>query len=224
MTSSSATRSTFANSSAEHVVDVDRITPAPSVWSGFLHEFRNHLTVLMAAASELRDLPPALALRLGDSVLETERNIQGLTALVAIVDASVNAPMRAREPLIAPLGDVIDRAVALATPCVAPRASIVARVPRETGVRNSGSALEALVAALVVDLAKSHVGADAGSAPRVRIDSEVGRRGLAIEIGCAGARLDPASWRLGLANDLTAQLGATLTVAAEDFAYVVQFR
>jgi hypothetical protein len=221
MISSNATRSTLSDSSGEHAPHAPPFAPAPPIWRGFLHEFRNHLTVLMAAASELRmELPPILAARVGDAIFETERNVQGLTTLGAILDASV----RADEALITPLGEVVDRALRLAAPCAGPRTSIIASVPRETGVRNRGSALEALLAALLIDLAKSYVATDAAPSPLVRLDAEVGRRGLSIELTCAGARLDAVSWRSQVANELAAKLGATLSVVAAASAYEVQFR
>lgn len=166
------------------------------------------------------ELPPTLAARVGDAIFETERNVQGLTTLGTLLDASV----RNDEALIAPLGEVVDRALRLAAPCAGPRASIMATVPRETGVRNRGSALEALLAALVIDLAKSYVATDAIPSPLVRLSAEAGRGGLSIEISCAGARLGAASWRFALAHELGAKLGATLTVVAAASAYEVQFR
>ncbi len=179
----------------------------------------------MAVTSELRaEIPPALALQVGDAVFETERNVQGLTSLVALVDAS----MRTVEPLIAPLGDVVDRAVRLAAPSAGRCTSIVTRVPRALGVRNRGMALESLLAALIVELARSHDGTgangDGGRAPRVSLDAELGRRGLSIEVACTGAHLDPSSWRVALAAELAAKLDVTLTPVAEASAYIVQFR
>ena len=116
----------------------------------------------------------------------------------------------------------------LAAPSAGRCTSIITRVPREIGVRNRGSALDGLLAALIVDLARSHDGAGAGAeanrGPRVRIDAELGRRGLSIEVACTGAYLDPSSWRVALATELAAKLDVTLTPAAEASAYVVQFR
>ena len=227
MSSTKSTRALLSDPTAEHALDAPPFAPVSPVWNGFLHEFRNHLTVLMAATSELRmEIPPVLALRVGEAVFETERNVQGLTSLVALLDAS----MRTAEPVIAPLGDVVDRAVRLAKPSMGRRAEIVPNVPRAAGVRNRGTALEGLLATLIVDLAKSHASAGAssndpcGSSPTVRLDADAGCRGLAIEVACDGARLDAGSWRLALANDLADKLDATLSVAAEASAYVVQFR
>jgi hypothetical protein len=214
MISTSTKRTLFSDPSADLDVDAHRFSVGQAVWNGFLHEFRNRLTVLMGAT-------------VGDAFFETEHNVQGLTSLVALLDASV----RTADPVIAPLGDVVDRAVRLASHSVGRRASVVTKVPREVGVRNRGTALEALLAALAIDLVKSHPGADTevgnvGSGARVRIDADIGRRGLNLEVACAGAHMEssPASWRRVLATELAIKLDAALTVHPEDSAYVVQLR
>ena len=231
MISPSNTRALLHDSPVEHGTDAH---PIASVWNGFLHEFRNHLTVLMSATSELRaELPPSPAQRVGEAMAEMDRNVQGLTTLVALVDASV----RSSEAIVTPLGDVVDRAVRLAGSSAGRRVSITTQVPRAAGARNKGAALESLLAALIVDLARSHEAAGGvDAAPRVRVDGEVGRRGLTLEVACAGARFDARgtqpvpslqplhSWRLGLAAELARKLDATLTSHPEASAYVVQLR
>jgi Pentapeptide repeats (8 copies) len=241
MISSNSTRTSPSESPADHAFDAHRFVP---VWNGILHEFRNHLTVLVAATSELgAEIPPALALRVGDAVCETERNVQGLTSLLALVDASVQT----FEPLICSLGEVVDRAVRLAAPAAGRRLSITTHVPRAVGVRNRGTVLECLMATLIVDLARADLaradlaranlaradlarasaaaeGVEPARSPRVRVDAELGRRGLAIEIASDGARPDAGSWRFLLAMDLAAKLDATLLSQPEVAAYVIQFR
>jgi hypothetical protein len=230
MISSNSTRTSPSESPADHAFDAHRFVP---VWNGILHEFRNHLTVLVAATSELgADIPPALALRVGDAVSETQRNVQGLTSLLALVDASVQT----FEPLICSLGQVVDRAIRLAAPAAGRRLSITTHVPRGVGVRNRGTVLECLMATLIVDLARADLaradlarasaaeGVEPARSPHVRVDAELGRRGLAIEIASDGARPDAGSWRFLLAMDLAAKLDATLLSQPEVAAYVVQFR
>jgi hypothetical protein len=220
MVSSNSNRSILSDSSGDQGVDARRFVP---VWNGLSHEFRNHLTVLMAATSELRaELSPALALRVGDAICETERNVQGLTSLVALVDAS----LRTDEPLIFALGEVVDRALRLALPAVGRWATVTTDVPREVGVRNRGSALECLLATLIVDLARATPASSSepGRSPRVRVEADAGRRGLAIEVASDGARPDPGSWRFLLATDLAAKLEATLVSQPEVAAYVIQLR
>ena len=226
MISSNSTRTSLSESPADHAFDAHSFVP---VWNGILREFRNHLTVLVAATSELgAEIAPALALRVGDAVCETERNVQGLTSLLALVDASVQT----FEPLICSLGDVVERAVRLAAPAGGRRLSITTHVPREVGVKNRGAVLECLMATLIIDLARAELarataaggGTEPERSPRVRVDAELGRRGLAIEIASDGARPDAGSWRFLLAMDLAAKLDATLVSQPEVAAYVVQFR
>jgi hypothetical protein len=241
MISSNSTRNLLPDPLSDQGADAHRVAPglpALPVWNGILHEFRNHLTGLMAATSDLRaEMSPALALQMGDAVCEAERNVQGLTSLLAFVDASV----RTVEPLISSLGDIADRAIRLAAPAAGGRVSITTDVPRDVGVRNRGSALECLVAALIVDLARADLAradlaradlaragdgkaAEPGSAPRIRVEAEVGRRGLAIEIASDGARPAASSWRFLLALELAEKLDATLVSQPDVAAYVIQIR
>jgi hypothetical protein len=224
MISSKSTRTLPADSSANQGEDERRLVP---VWKGFLHEFRNHLTVLMAATSDLRaDVLPPLSPEVDMAISEAERTVAGLTSLATLMDAS----MLNAEPLIARLGEVVDRAVRLAAPFAGRRASITTNGPRDTGVRNQGSALESLLAVLIVEAACSQEAARApdlagpAASPRVRIDAEVGRQGIAIEVTGDGSRLDPSSWRLDLAAELAMKLDATLTAHPDGGAYVVQLR
>jgi hypothetical protein len=228
MMSTSSIRSLLSNLSVESDADARRIDPSSPVWNGFLDEFRNQLTALMATSRELGAEAPQ-ASEVGDAVFEAERKVRGLTSLVALVDASVDASVRTIEPIIAPLGVIVDRAVRLAGPSAGPRTSIVVSVPRAAGVLNRGAAFEGMLAALIVDLARSHAGArvdvdvDAGRPPLVRVEGDAGRRGLAIEVSCDGARPDSSSWRFVLATELAAELGASLAISVESSAYVVQF-
>jgi hypothetical protein len=232
MISFQSTRNRLTDSSADLGADA---RPDDRVWSGILHEFRNHLTVLTAATSELRaEIPPALALRVGDAICETERNVLGLTSLLAFADASI----RTVEPLISELGDVVDRAIRLAAPAAGRRVSITADVPRKLGVKNRGSSLECLLGLLLVDLARAHVqhvrldGKDHEivRSPNIRVDAEAGRGGLSIHLESDGARPAPGSWRLLLAHELAAKLDAKLASpfdaadSSAGAAYVVQFR
>jgi hypothetical protein len=229
MSSTESSPTLISNPTVEDGADASRLDAASPAWHGFLKEFRNQLTALRAAASALGADEHAPGGDVGGAVFETERNVRGLTSLVALLDASfeasVDASARTLEPIIVPLGAVVDRAVRLAAPSAGPRTSIVVSVPRGTGVRNRGAALEGLLAALVVELARSHAGADADRcrSPLVRIEADVGRRGLALEVSCDGARLDPSSSRFARATELADELGAALTVEPEGSVYVVQF-
>ena len=159
-----------------------------------LQEFRNHISGLAAAVGE------------------TDGDLQGLTSLLALVDAS----LRTVDPIISPLDEVVTRAVSLAAPALGP-VSVTTRVGPRTGIKNCGSALECLLAALLVDLA-------GGSVTRLRLRADSTRGSLEIEIDSDGLRPALDSWRFLLACDLAAKLDATITAPPEVASYVVHFR
>src|SRR5262252_6956748 len=85
------------NSVEEHA---DELTRFVAVWNGALHEFRNHLTVLLATATELRSVLPApMPVEVSDALAESERNVQSLSSLIAELDAAV----KTGEPVIGDL-------------------------------------------------------------------------------------------------------------------------
>jgi hypothetical protein len=197
------------------------------VWNGILHEFRNHLKVLAAAAMELRaEMPPSLALHVAEAVSETERNVQSLGTLLSLADASLrDAEPRRVESREADLGDadlivsgldqVLERAIHLAAPAVGRTVSIVVVRGPGIGVKNRGNALESLLAALIIDLARAGEGRNVDAAlraPRIGLRAEAGRGGLSIEIESSGLPPVAGSWRTLLAADLAARLDATLSI------------
>jgi hypothetical protein len=192
----------------DHDPELIRLVP---VWNGILHEFRNHLTVLLAAATEVRAaVTPALAREISEALTETEWNVQRLNALVAFVDAAI----RDGAPMVADLDDVIERALRLAAPTLG-RATVSFRKERRTGVGNRGSALESLLAALIVDLARS-------GGLQIEICAESSRGVVVLEIESGGGRPSITSWRFVLASDLAARIGATVTTRAEGAGYLVR--
>lgn len=165
-----------------------------------LQEFRNRTADLAAAGSE--------------SVAETA--IQGLESLVSLIDAS----LRTADPIISDLNDVVARAVTLARPELGEHVSVTTHVGSRTGIKNSGSSLECLIAALLVDLAHGH-------ATNLRLFADVARGALEIELESDGGRPSggpSSSWRFLLACDLAARLGATIVSPPEVASYLVRFR
>jgi hypothetical protein len=94
---------------------------------------------------------------------------------------------------------------------------VTTHVGPKSGIKNCGAALECLLAALLVDLARPHV-------TRLRIHAEFTRGLLEIEIDSDGSRPAPGSWRFLLACDLAAKLDATITSPPGVAAFVVHFR
>lgn len=205
-------------------VDADpellRLVPA---WNGILHEFRNHLTVILASAGEIRSAsapaaPPAIAAALA----ETEGSVERLNALVSFVDAA----LRDGTPVVADLDDVVQRALRLAAPALA-RTAVSVHKERRTGVSNRGSALESVLSALLVELARADgkVGAPLDGERRLRIEIhvEATRGALYLSIESDGRRPSIDSWRFVLACDLAARIGATVATLPDVAGYLVRF-
>jgi hypothetical protein len=195
-----------------------RLVPA---WDGILHEFRNHLTVLLAAANEIRVAAPPLGTRaIGDALAETESNVHRLNALVAFVDAAI----RDGTTVIADLDDVVARALRLAAPTLG-RTTVSLHKERRTGVANRGSAFESMLAALLVDLAQADPQTSSSDGGRLQIDIhvEATRGALVLSIESSGQRPAVDSWRLALASDLAARIGATVATLPDGAGYLVRF-
>lgn len=181
------------------------------VWDGVLHEFRNHLTVLLAAATEIRSASPSDSeSEIEGALSESERNIQRLNALVGFMDAAV----RDGAPMVADLDDVMDRALRLAAPVMG-SATVSLRKERRMGVGNRGSTLESLLAALIAELARHE-------AVQIDIDAESSRGAIVLEIESDGQRPEAGSWRFVLASDLATRIGATVSPRPEGAGYVVR--
>jgi hypothetical protein len=208
LTSSSPSSVARYESPVEPAPELFRLVP---VWNGILHEFRNHLTVLLAAATEVRAAASAaLASGISEALTETEWNVQRLNALVGFVDAAI----RDGAPMVADLDDVVDRALRLAAPTLG-SAAVSFRKERRMGVGNRGSALESLLAALIVELARN-------DGLQIDIDAESSRGVVVLEIESNGRRPAVTSWRFVLASDLAARIGATVTTRPEGAGYVVR--
>jgi len=202
--------------------ELSRMVP---VWNGILHEFRNHLTVLLAAADEIRVAVPQIgAGEIAGALAETEWNVQGLTALVGFVDAA----MRDGTPVIADLDDVVERALRLAAPILG-RTSVSLHKERRTGITNRGRALESLLAALLIDLVRADQKGAPGQARqddrqlRIDIHVEATRGALLLSIESDGRRPSLESWRFDLSADLAARIGATVATLSDGAGYLVRF-
>jgi hypothetical protein len=184
--------------------EMHRLVPA---WTGILHEFRNHLTVLLAAATEIRiALPLDAGREVSEALAETEWNVQRLNGLIGFVDAAI----RDGSQVVVELDDVIERALRLAAPAMG-RTAVSVHKDRRVGVPNRGSALEALLAALLIDLVRSERRTRTDER-RLQIDirADVSRTAVSLSIESSGRRPPSDSWRLALATDLAGRLGACL--------------
>ncbi len=194
-----------------------RLVPA---WNGILHEFRNHLTVLLAAATEIRVALPVDAGRgVAEALAESEWNVQRLNALVGFVDAA----LRDGGPLVADLDDVIERALRLAAPAMG-RTAVSVHKDRRVGVPNRGTSLEALLAALLIELVRTERRTRTDER-RLQIDIrvEASRTMLALTVESSGHRPPPDSWRLALASDLAGRLGASIDALDDVVGFRIRF-
>jgi hypothetical protein len=206
------------DSGVESDPELVRLVPA---WDGILHEFRNHLTVLLAAANEIRvATPPSGTRAVGNALAETESNVHRLNALVAFVDAAI----RDGTKVIADLDDVVARALRLAAPTLG-RTTVSLHKERRTGVANRGSAFESILAALLVDLAQADPqGASPDGGPlHIDIYVEATRGALFLSIESTGQRPPVDSWRFALSSDLAARIGATVATLPDGAGYLVRF-
>lgn len=192
-----------------------------SAWNGILHEFRNHLTVLLGAATEIRVALPYDAERdVAEALAETEWNVQRLNALVGFLDAVLR---ESGSQVVADLDDVVERALRLAAPAMG-RAAVSVHKDRRMGVPNRGSALEALLAALLIDLVRT----DRRTRPeerRLQIDirAEATRTALNLTVESDGKRPPPDSWRLSLAYELAGRVGASLEPLDDQAGFRIRF-
>src|SRR5262245_43962255 len=189
------------------------------IWSGILHEFRNHLALMLAATTEVRIVTaPAVVPEISRALTETEWNVQRMSALVAFVDAAI----RGGAPATADLDAVIERALRLAAPALG-RVAVSFNKPRRIDVRNRGTALECLIAGLIIELAR--VGSET-LAPNCRqqidVFADVGRGSTVLEIDSGGISPSPPSWRVALAHDLATRIGASVTTPAASAGFVVR--
>jgi hypothetical protein len=191
------------------------------VWDGILHEFRNHLTVLLAAANEIRVATPPSGIRgIADALAETESNVHRLNALVGFVEAA----MRDGTAVVADLDDVVARAVRLAAPTVG-RTTVSVHKEHRTGVANRGSAFESLLAGLLIDLAQADPQSSSpeGGPLQIDIHVEATRGALVLSIESTGRRPPLDSWRFVLASGLAARIGATIATLPDGAGYLVRF-
>ncbi len=195
------------------------------IWDGILREFRNHLTVLLATAGEIRAAAPPAGGPISIALAEAEGNVRRMDALLGFVDAAV----RDGTEMVADLDDVVERALRLAAPALEQTSVSVHKDlhrDRRTGVGNRGSALEALLAALLIELGRAGGKKDpaAGDRPRaIEIHVEVTRGAIFVSIESDGRRPPTGSWRFVLAHDLAARIGATVTTLSDTAGYLVAF-
>lgn len=198
-------------------------------WAKMVHEFRNHLTMVLAGTTELRaTLPPALASQYADTFQDMESSVQFLDVLLTWMDASVASGPQT----IAEVGDLLRRAHGLAAPGLRPRVSFSIE-PRPAGVRNRGAAVECALAALITELGRvpDPRRLSDGDVPplswEVRASVRSERGAVAIMLTSTAGQPAPGGWRVMLAEALLASVGARVETplrSSGSAGFVVRFR
>jgi len=207
-----------ANPSKHMVSETGDRTP---IWNGILREFRNHLASLADATNQVRAMAPSSVVpEISQAMLATDWSMQRMNALVAFVDAAVQGGATTTVDL----DKVIAGALRLSAPALG-RVAVSFDKPHRIDVRNRGTALECLIAGLIVELA--HAGTKpADTRLRQQIDVHahvgVGRGATTVAIDSSGLHPNPASWRVALAHDLASEIGATVTTPAAFAGFVIR--
>jgi hypothetical protein len=196
-------------------------------WSKIVHEFRNHLTMVLAGTTELRaTLPPSATAHYADTFEDMESSVHFLDTLLTWMDASVSTGPQA----IAEAGDLLRRAHTLALPGLRNRVTFSCEV-RPAGVRNRGSVVECALAALITELGRAadpDPPIDTLELPLYRdITATVRateRGSVEISLVSSTGQPAPAGWRVLLAESLLAKVGATVEISRAGAGFVVRFR
>ena len=194
---------------------------AAPIWSGILHEFRNHLSLLEAATTEVKAVTlSSVVPEISVALLKTEWNMQRMSALVTFVDAAVRGDAHTTTDL----DKVIEGALRLAAPALG-RVAVSFDKPHRIDVRNRGTALECLIAGLILELAQAGTRTpDPRYRQQIDVHAHAGQDDGAtvLEIDSSGLQPRPGSWRVALAHDLATQIGATVTMPAAFAGFIVR--
>lgn len=186
-------------------------------WMGMVNEFRNHLTIFLAATNQLSVmLPRAVASEFADHLEDMESSAEFLQTLLTWMDASVGRGSQA----ICDVGDVLRRAETLAYTGLSSRVSI--RIDaRPAGVRNRGVAIECALAALITELGRvldprSSADGVAARVFEVKVSVHPQRGALSIVLGSGASQPLEGGWRVSLAKTLLSQVAGTVDVIGRD--------
>jgi hypothetical protein len=186
--------------------------PFDGGWMGMVNEFRNHLTIFLAATNQLSAmLPRAIASEFADRLDDMESSAEFLQTLLTWMDASLGRGSQA----ISDVEDLLRRAETLASTGLSSRVSIRLQ-PRPAGVRNRGVAIECALAALITELGRvidprpPVVGA-ALQPFEITVSVYPERGALSIVLASSAVQPLEGGWRVSLAKALLTQVGGTVT-------------
>jgi hypothetical protein len=196
------------------------------VWNSVVHEFRNHLTLLLAGTTEVRaGLPASVAADLAETLDDMESSVQTVNNLLSAMEGAV----RGGEQVICDVDVLIERALAMAAPVLGPRANVTVSKGRPAAVKNRGTALECALAALIGDLGRVSEFRQRGTevltaVHQIRIKVIPERGALTIDIESTASAPPPASWRVLLAEYLAAKVGCAVERPPDRAAFLLKFQ
>jgi hypothetical protein len=186
-----------------------------------LHEFRNHLMLLLAGTTEIRaTIPRTVAVDLAETLDEMDATLQTLTFLAT----SLTAALEPGEQMISDVGDVIHRALAIAAPSTPSRVRTMV-TSRPAAIRNRGRVVECALASVITDLyrAPEFRNEKTGNANEIGIQVHPERGALTIEIESSASQRPVPSWRTALAQRLVASADGSLTLHPEKVGFLFRF-
>jgi hypothetical protein len=196
------------------------------VWNGVVHEFRNHLTLLLAGTSEVRaGLPASVAADLAETLDDMETSVQTVNNLLAAVDGAI----KGGEQVICDVDVLIERALAMAAPVLGPRVNVTVSKGRPAAVKNRGNALECALAALIADLGRvsefrQRAAEVLTAVYQIRIKVVPERGALTIEIESTASIPPQTSWRALLAEYLAGKVGCVVERMSDRAGFLIRFQ
>ena len=181
-------------------------------WDGILHEFRNHLTLLMAGTTGLRStLPGALAADCAEALQDMETSVHVLESLLALVDAG----LRPGRSAASDVGKAVQKAITLAAPSLRGWVMVEAEGRGQVPPR-FGNVIEAALGALLAELGRSSELRSERPQPSlapIRILASADSGVFRAQLAGPGSQ-PPLTWRTRLATYLLEGLGGRIEPVA----------
>ena len=185
---------------------------------GMSFETRSHASLLGPFSCE-RGCPATPRRSLRRRWPTWRSSLESLASLAKCLDAVI----KPGEQIISDLGDVIERALALARPWLHTEMRISV-AGRSGAVRNRSGAVECALSTMLVSLARSPDPVSGRPARELRIEVFSGRGTLAVEIESDGGRPPLPSWRWALAERLADVVGGTLELLPDRVGASLRFQ
>lgn len=190
-----------------------------------VHEFRNHLALLVAGITELRStVPTGVAAGWGHTLADMEASMDLMDSMLTWIEASVDPAVDEGPDGVSEASAILEGARTMAAPLLGGRTKL-ALVSRPATFRNRGAVVECALAALISHLARpdSPITAAGARDPRapgreIRVAVEGGTETppcfvVTVHDGSGfGRAIATRGWRISLAESLMAPLGGSVGV------------